>query len=91
METQRKLFIVIADLILEKVKQYIVEVNSLDEETFLWVDWDACSVIIGKADEDHTGDKIPISEFIQVVNNGLMPDYDLIDTYAASEWPSHRK
>ena len=91
METQRKLFIVIADLILEKVKQYIAEVNSLDEETFLWVDWDACSVIIGKADEEHTGDIIPINEFIQEVDSGLLPDYDLIDTYAASEWPSHRK
>lgn len=81
----------IADLILEKVKQYLSEVNSLDEETLLWVDWDACSVIIGKSDEEHTGDIIPISEFIQEVDNGLMPDYDLIDTYAASEWPSHRK
>ena len=81
----------IADLILEKVKQYLSEVNSLDEETLLWVDWDACNVIIGKSDEEHTGDIIPISEFIQEVDNGLMPDYDLIDTYAASEWPSHRK
>ena len=91
MKTQRNLFVVIADLIIEKVKQYISEFHSLDEETFVWVDWDACCVLVGKADEEHKGDKIPISEFIQEVGDGLMPDYDLIDTYAATEWPSHRK
>ena len=91
MKTQRNLSFDIADLIIEKVKQYISESCSLDEETFVWVDWDACRVLMGNAEEEHAGDKIPISEFIQEVGNGLMPDYDLIDTYAATEWPSHRK
>ena len=40
MNTQDKLWIEIANLIVEKVKQFISEFNSLDEETFVWVDWD---------------------------------------------------
>lgn len=91
MKTQRNLSFDIADLIIEKVKQYIAEFNTLDEETCVWVDWDACDVIIGKAGEAHKGDEIPICEFIFESSEGLMPDYDLIDTYAATEWPSHRK
>ena len=91
MKTQRSLLIEIANLIVEKVKQYISESNSLDEEAFVWVDWDARSVYVGKADEGHNGDKIPIDEFIYKEGNTLMPDYDLIDTYAATEWPGHRE
>lgn len=91
MKTQRKLPFDIADLIIEKVKQYISEFNTLDEETCVWVDWDACDVIIGKVGEEHKGDEIPICEFIFESSEGLMPDYDLIDTYAATEWRSHRK
>lgn len=91
MKTQYKLFIEIANLIVEKVKQYLSESNSLDEEAFVWVDWDARCVHIGKADEEHKGDKIPISEFIFEEGNTRMPDYDLIDTYAATEWRSHRE
>ena len=90
MNTQDKLWIEIANLIVEKVKQFISEFNSLDEETFVWVDWDARCMYIGKSDEEHKGDKIPISEFIFEGGDTLMPDYDLIDTYATSEWPSHR-
>ena len=96
-KAQRNLMIDIADLIIEKVKQYLSECNALpecdalDEETVIWVDWDACSVTIGKAGETHKGDEIPICEFIFESDKGLMPDYDLIDTYAATEWPSHRK
>ena len=89
--TRYKLMIEMANLILEKVKQYVSEVNSLDEETFVWVDWDARSVFLGKAGEEHKGDKIPISDFVFVEGNTLMPDYDLIDTYAATEWRSHRE
>ena len=85
-----QILIEIANLIVEKVKQYISEVNSLDEETFVWVDWDARCVHIGKADEEHEGDKIPVCDFIYKEGDTLMPDYDLIDTYAASEWPSYR-
>lgn len=91
MNTRNKLWIEIANLIVEKVKQFISEFNSLDEETFVWVDWDARCVYIGKSDEAHKGDKIPISEFIFGEGDTLMPDYDLIDTYATSEWPSHRE
>ena len=87
---KRNLWIDIADLIIEKVKQFISEFNAVDEETYIWVDWDACDVIVGKAGESHKGDEIPISEFIFKSDKGLMPDYDLIDTYAVTEWPSHR-
>ena len=80
MKTQRNLSFDIADLIIEKVKQYIAEFNALDEETCVWVDWDACDVIIGKAGEAHKGDEIPICDFIFESSEGLMPDYDLIDT-----------
>lgn len=91
MKIQRNLSFDIADLIIEKVEQYISENNSLDEENLIWIDWDACSVIVGKAGEEHTGDEIPICDFIFADGNALMPDYDQIDTYAATEWPSHRK
>ena len=91
MNTRYKLLIEIANLILEKVKQYLSESSSLDEETCVWVDWDARCVMIGKADEEHKGDKIPISDFIFAEGDTLMPDYDQIDTYAATEWPSHRE
>lgn len=63
MNTRYKLLIEIANLILEKVKQYLSESNSLDEETFVWVDWDTRCVLIGKAGEEHEGDKIPICDF----------------------------
>ncbi|MBO4536320.1 MAG: hypothetical protein J5702_03840 [Bacteroidales bacterium] len=90
-KSQYKLMIAIADRIIEKVKSYISECNALDEETCVWVDWDACEVIVGKAGETHKGDEIPINDFIFESSEGLMPDYDLIDTYAATEWRSHRK
>ena len=91
MNTRYKLLIEIANLILEKVKQYLSESNSLDEETFVWVDWDTRCVLIGKAGEEHEGDKIPICDFIFEEGGTLMPDYDQIDTYAATEWPYHRE
>ena len=91
MNTRYELMIEIANQIVAKVKQYVSEVDTLDEETFVWVDWDARCVCIGKADEEHKGDKIPISDFVYDDGKTLMPDYDLIDTYAATEWPSHRE
>ena len=91
MNTRYKLLVEMANLILEKVKQYLSESSSLDEETFVWVDWDARCVYVGKADEEHEGDKIPICDFIYEEGDTLMPDYDQIDTYAATEWPSHRE
>jgi hypothetical protein len=90
MKTQYSLMIEIANLILEKVKQYISEHNSVDEDTCVWVDWDAREVFIGSEKEDHKGDKIPIVDFIFVDANALLPDYDQIDTYAATEWRSHK-
>ena len=91
MKIQRNLSFDIADLIIERVKQYLSEVNCLDEQTFLWVDWDACSVYLGKSDEEHNGDKIPVCDFIFDNGKCLTVDYDLVDTYATSEWPDHRK
>jgi len=88
--TQYSLMIEIANLILEKVKQYISEHNSVDEDTFVWVDWDAREVFIGSEGNEHKGDKIPISGFIFADGNALLPDYDLIDSYAATEWRSHK-
>ena len=56
MNTRYKLLIEIANLILEKVKQYLSESSALDEETCIWVDWDARCVMIGKATADVAGD-----------------------------------
>lgn len=83
---KRDIRFVMADLILEKVKEFIKENDSLDrvDDTIVWVDWDAMEVYIGRENEEHPGEDVPICDFVEEVKGMLFPDYDLIDTYAAS-------
>ena len=75
---------IIADRILEKVEEYIKERKVLDNNTFIWIDCNSLEVIISNTNEEHTGIKIPISDFILEERGKLIPDYDQIDCCAAT-------
>ncbi len=75
---------IIADRIREKVEEYIEEKKVLDNNTFIWIDCNSLEVNIGNTDEEHTGIKIPISDFILEEKGNLIPDYDQIECCAAT-------
>lgn len=54
---------IIADHIREKVEEYIEEKKVLDNKAFIWIDCNSLEVYISNTDEEHTGIKIPISDF----------------------------
>ena len=75
---------IIADRIREKVEEYIEEKKVLDNKTFIWIDCNSLEVYIGNTDEEHTGIKIPISDFILEEKGNLIPDDDQIEFCAAT-------
>ena len=75
---------IIADRIREKVEKYIEEKKVLDNNTFIWIDCNSVEVYISNTDEEHTGIKIPISDFILEEKGNLIPDYDQIECCAAT-------
>ena len=75
---------IIADRIREKVEEYIEENKVLDNKTFIWIDCNSLEVYISNTDEEHTGIKIPISDFILEEKGNLIPDDDQIECCAAT-------
>ena len=55
---------IIADRIREKVEEYIEENKVLDNKSFIWIDCNSLEVYISNTDEEYTGIKIPINDFI---------------------------
>lgn len=84
MTNQRSDWHALADLIAEKVQEYIDEVDVWEKEPLLWVDGNTSEVNLGAEDENFPGDKSPISTFIIEETEGTSaPDFDKIDDYAA--------
>ena len=75
---------IIADRIREKVEEYIEEKKVLDNNTFIWIDCNSLEVYISNTDEEYTGIKIPISDFILEEKGNLIPDCDQIECCAAT-------
>ena len=75
---------IIADRIREKVEEYIEEKKVLDNKTFIWIDCNSLEVYISNTDEEYTGIKIPISDFILEEKGNLIPDDDQIECCAAT-------
>ena len=75
---------IIADRIREKVEEYIEENKVLDNKTFIWIDCSSLEVYISNTDEEYTGIKIPISDFILEEKGNLIPDDDQIECCAAT-------
>jgi hypothetical protein len=77
-------FIILANRILAKVKEFIEEKNAMDPDTYILIDKETWEVRLGTAADEDPGEKLPIVEFMQEVNGKIYPDWDLIDTFAAS-------
>ncbi|MBR3065052.1 MAG: hypothetical protein IKG90_05330, partial [Bacteroidales bacterium] len=77
-------YFIIADRIREKVEEYIEENKVLDNKTFIWIDCNSLEVYISNTDEEYTGIKIPISDFILEEKGNLIPDDDQIECCAAT-------
>ncbi len=75
---------IIADRIREKVEEYIEENKVLDNKTFIWIDCNSLEVYISNTDEEYTGIKIPISDFILEEKGNLIPDDDQIECCTAT-------
>ena len=56
----------------------------LDKNVYIWIDRNSLEVYISNTDEEHTGIKIPISDFILEEKGNLIPDYDQIECCAAT-------
>ena len=84
MGNQRNNWHLFADLIAEKVQEYIDEMDAMENEPLLWVDGNTMEVNLGGEDEEFPGEKNPVSAFIVKETEGtLSPDFDKIDDYAA--------
>ena len=74
----------LADLITEKVQEYIDEVDAWEKEPSLWVDGNSLEVNLCGEDEEFPGEKNPVSAFIVKETEGtLSPDFDKIDDYSS--------
>lgn len=77
---------VLVDCIIEKIWEYIDEIDYFDKDAHLWVDGKACSVILGDGDRKYPGEGRPVFLFLTTDDAGNMqPDEDYIEDYAA-QW-----
>lgn len=84
MSNQRNDWHTLADLIAEKVQEYIDEVDAWEKEPSLWVDGNNMEVNLGGEDEKFPGEKNPVSAFIIKETEGAVsPDFDKIDDYSS--------
>lgn len=85
MSNQRNEWHTWADLIAEKVQEYIDEADVWSTAPFLLINKSASEVELGYAEEDYPGEKSPVHSFILEAEDGtLSPDYDKIDDYTSS-------
>ncbi len=91
MNNQRNEWRALAELIAEKVQEYIDEVDAWEEIPFLWVDGNTSEVNLGLADEEFPGEKHSISFFlISDDAEDLSPDYDKIEDFASGWFDSRQ-
>lgn len=84
MSNQRSDWHALADLIAEKVQEYIDEMDAWDNEPILWVDGNTSEVNLGGEDEEFPGEKNSVSTFIiKEADGAVSPDYDKIDDYSS--------
>ena len=84
MSNQRNDWHTLADLIAEKVQEYIDEMDAWEKEPSLWVDGNTLEVNLGGEDEGFPGEKNPVSVFILKETEGnRSPDFDKIDDYSS--------
>ena len=84
MRNQRNEWHTLAELIAEKVQEYIDEAGAWEEVPCLWVDGNSSEVNLGLADEEYPGEKHTVSFFIvEGAEGSQSPDYDKIDDYAS--------
>ena len=84
MSNKRNDWHTLADLITEKVQEYIDEVDAWEKEPSLWVDGNTMEVNLSGEDEGFPGEKNPVSAFIVKETEGtISPDFDKIDDYSS--------
>ncbi len=85
MNNERNNWHSLSDRIAEKVDEYLQEAHEWEGDTFLWVDGNTGEVNLGSDNDDYSGEKNHIHDFITVGDDGnLFPDYDKIDDYSSS-------
>lgn len=84
MNNQRNDWHTLADMIAEKVQEYIDEVDAWEKEPFLWVDGNTSDVNLGGENDEFPGEKNLVSTFIvKETEDTLSPDVDKIDDYSS--------
>lgn len=84
MRTQLHNWRLLVDHIIDKVWEYIDELEYWDAEPKIWVDAESDSVILGDGDKVYPGEGRPVSEFITKDETGKMePNIDQIEDFAA--------
>ncbi len=84
MRTQLHKWRILVDHIIDKVWEYIDEINYWDDEPKLWVEAEFDTVVLGEKGKEYPGESKQVSEFIRKDEAGKMePDIDRIEDFAA--------
>ena len=84
MRTQLHNWRILVDHIIDKVWEYIDEIDYWEDEPKLWVDAESDSVILGEKGKGYPGESKQVSGFIRRDEAGKMePDVDAIEDFAA--------
>lgn len=76
---------ILVDRIIEKVWEYIDELDLWDDRTTLWVDAESATVILGEDGKTYPGEAKPVEELITTGDVGRKePNVDAIEKFAYS-------
>jgi hypothetical protein len=77
--------------IIDKVQEYIDEIDCWQDEPKLWVDAESDTVVLDEKGKEYVGESKQVSEFIRRDDAGKMePDVDAIEDFA-SGWFDFRQ
>ena len=84
MRTQLHNWRILVDHIIDKVWEYIDEIDYWEDEPKLWVEDESDTVVLGEKGKEYPGESKQVSEFIRKDETGKMePDIDRIEDFAA--------
>ena len=83
MRTQLHNWRILVDHIIDKVWEYIDELDMWNDRTTLWVDAEQASVILGEGGKTYPGEPKPVEELITAGEDGRKePNVDAIEEFA---------
>lgn len=83
MRTQLHNWRILVDHIIDKVWEYIDELEYWDDNPKLWVEAATDSVVLGEEGKEYSGEGRPVSQFISRDESGKMePNIDFIEDFA---------